>query len=478
MPSRLPKKIDVIIHVGAGRCEELDTYLSSSAKRIILVEPRMALAAELRQRSAKDSRVQVLEAAVTNDPKYNKLNEYNVPGADSLYLPSGLKTLFPGLRLLAQHSVSPMTVQEVLDRCALTGEKNALILQAPGLEASMIESFVETGAINNLCYISVACLEQPLYDVSSDPGKVLKLLQHEGFDLVHSEGSAPGWATCSLHRNALKKKLVTLTAQLDAEKAKTAELKKVLERQTEINSEAGIDDFLKDIQPFFYKKSVTYVDVGAFTGEVFFEVRRSKRLKIREAHLFEPNPDSFSILKDSLRKVKSLPALHAYNCGLGNNSGTESFMAAQTMTKVLTGSAVPENATDIFRCPVVTLDSQIKHITDKHINLLKIDVEGFEVQVLQGAEETLKNQSVDVIYLEVGMNVDGTQQTYFGAVDELLQGYGYRVFKIYEQKNEWISDSPYLRRCNVAYMSEKFANKNPYSLVREIFDLKTELEKA
>lgn len=466
MSTRLPKKIEVIVHIGAGRCEELDAYLSSSAGRIVLVEPRAPLAAELRMRSAMDSRVEVLEVAVTNNPQHNKLNEYSMPGLDSLYLPTGLKRLFPGLRLLARQPVSTITVAELLERCAFVGDQNALIVQAPGLEANIIESLFDAGRLDSFAYISVACPEQPLYDGSGESARMLSLLHDKGFDLAHRDSTDPDWPTCIYHRNSLKQKLAVLTAKLRAEKEKNAVLEEALGNQ------AGIGEFLKDIEPFFYNESITYVDVGAFIGEVFFEIRRSKRLKIREAHLYEPNPDSFKVLKDNLRTVKSMPALHAYNCGLGNDAGTETFIAAKPMTKVLTGSTLPDDATGTFRCEVLTLDDQIKHITDSHINLLKIDVEGFEKQVLQGATEALKKQSVDLIYIEVGLNVTGTQQTYFGALDQFLQGYGYRVFKIYEQINEWVSDSPFLRRCNVAYMSEKFADKNPYGLVKELFELK------
>jgi Lon protease-like protein len=74
------------------------------------------------------------------------------------------------------------------------------------------------------------------------------------------------------------------------------------------------------------------------------------------------------------------------------------------------------------------------------------------------------------------LNLHGTQQTYLGDVDRVLQEFGYRIFKIYEQKNEWQKDSPLLRRCNVAYMSAKFADANPLSAVLEIHKLRKEIE--
>jgi hypothetical protein len=47
---------------------------------------------------------------------------------------------------------------------------------------------------------------------------------------------------------------------------------------------------------------------------------------------------------------------------------------------------------------------------------------------------------------------------------------------VFEQQYEWLEDSPFLRRWNMAYMSTKFADKHPYKLVKELFDLKRSKE--
>lgn len=260
---------------------------------------------------------------------------------------------------------------------------------------------------------------------------------------------------------------------LEREKTKMSEQVRRLERQLAASgSDTDIEPFLRDIEPFFYRKRLTYVDVGAFTGEVFLKINSTKYLKLKEVHLFEPNPESFKILKDNLSTVKNLPILHAYNLGLGEESGSIPFLSAKSMTKVARKIKGHYVTADVFESSIVTLDSQVKNIADQHISLLKIDVEGYELQVLSGAIKLLERHGVDIIYIEVGLNIHGTQQTYFSDVDGFLQKLGYRAFKIYEQKNEWIGDSPCLRRCNVAYMSEKFASGNPYSVVKELFELR------
>lgn len=193
---------------------------------------------------------------------------------------------------------------------------------------------------------------------------------------------------------------------------------------------------------------------------------------MREAHLFEPNPKSFSILEVEAAKVEKVQSVHAYNIGLSDVASEKTFSAAKSMTKIVEHEVNLEWATQTFKCKVDTLDNRISSITDRHINILKVDVEGFEIPVLKGASKALSEQDIDVIYIEVGFDAKGTQQTYFAAIDEMLQGVGYRVFKIYEQRNEWISDNPWLRRCNFAYMSKSFSDHNPFELTHEIFELR------
>jgi hypothetical protein len=133
--------------------------------------------------------------------------------------------------------------------------------------------------------------------------------------------------------------------------------------------------------------------------------------------------------------------------------------------------------TNTFKTECFSLDSLSSMFTDRHIDLLKVDVEGEELDVLSSASILLREQRINVIYIEVGLNKVATQQTYLADIDIFLQDCGYRIFKIYEQTNEWIQDSPLLRRCNVAYMSLKFAAANPYKLTLENDRLRQALKK-
>ncbi len=242
------------------------------------------------------------------------------------------------------------------------------------------------------------------------------------------------------------------------------EAKKSVANKT--NDTIGFDDFIDDIEPYLFGKSITYVDVGAFVGDVFKFIVDSKKIRVREAHLIEPNPESYEKLTSGVQKNR-IPALHTYNMGISDTEQILRFSAAASMTKVVanTHSSVVSGDSCDIKCS--RLDEFSQFFTDGRIDLLKIDIEGHELAALRGAETLLKNSRIDIIYIEVGFNISGTQQAYFSDVDQFLQKYGYRCFNIYEKTSEWVQDTPWLRRCNFAYFSSPFAINNPRKLTLE-----------
>lgn len=74
-----------------------------------------------------------------------------------------------------------------------------------------------------------------------------------------------------------------------------------------------------------------------------------------------------------------------------------------------------------------------------HINLLKIDTEGFELSVLIGFSNMLKSKSIDLIYIETGFDIKNTRNTYFSNILDFLNNRGYQLFGLYEISNWSIS---------------------------------------
>lgn len=239
-------------------------------------------------------------------------------------------------------------------------------------------------------------------------------------------------------------------------------------------------DFINDITPFLYGKALTFVDVGAHLGDVYKALAQSK-LYIRHAHLVEPSPDIFRELTRAITSTNRGRFIHYHNVAMGASQGFVTMQSEGRMSHVVKDvqAGLPTvQHEDVFRVEVLPLRDLVQKAGIKHINLLKIDVEGFEMEVLEGARELLSSNRIDVIYIEAGLSKDAGQQTYYRSIEDFLADYGYKVFRIYEQRNEWPVDSAALRRANFAFMSKEFLERNPFKVSTELFKARQQLRDA
>jgi FkbM family methyltransferase len=229
--------------------------------------------------------------------------------------------------------------------------------------------------------------------------------------------------------------------------------------------------FIKAIEPFFRAKAVSLVDVGAYRGETF-EFFFQSRLDIHEAHLFEPNPTSFVSLQQRFERHPKAHRLHFHNVALGRAASYAVLEGHGDMTRVRTLVPHPSEVPN-FSAPnavkTTTLDEAAQTFALPRISILKVDVEGQETDVLEGARNLLTEGKVDVIYIEAGLDERCHSLTHFQKLMDFLLPLGFRIFKFFEQKHEWPDDSPLLRRTNIAFMREQFAKEHPYRLTNALF---------
>lgn len=238
--------------------------------------------------------------------------------------------------------------------------------------------------------------------------------------------------------------------------------------------------FIADITPYFHARPIVYVDGGAHTGRILASLAESG-LDLREAHLIEPNPKAFAALGRTVERLAGrIHRTRLHNLALGAAPGRLRMTDAGSMSRVLGPAVATEAEAPVaegdFDVDCVTLDSLAWDFEDGRVSILKLDMEGFEPEALRGAAGLLSRQAIDVIYLEAGLAAGAVQQSYYRTIEDLLAGYGYRVFGVYEQTHEWLSDSPLLRRVNLGFMSERFAAANPHRLSRELYRLRVQSE--
>ncbi len=178
-------------------------------------------------------------------------------------------------------------------------------------------------------------------------------------------------------------------------------------------------------------------DVGANRGQFLQLVLGNMQDRDFSVHCFEPGRETFKMLVNSSSGDQRI---RLNNIGLGKEKGeamlyfdNEGSGLASLTKRKLEHFGIDFNKSE--KVKIGTIDSYCSENGIRRIHLLKIDVEGHELDVLAGAKKMLEAKSVDMITFEFGgCNID--TRTFF-------QDY-WRFFSAINMKIMRITPSGYL----------------------------------
>lgn len=172
------------------------------------------------------------------------------------------------------------------------------------------------------------------------------------------------------------------------------------------------------------KPDPIFLDIGANTG--VYSIFMSKFCK--EVHAFEPAEKAIEALKTNI-KINNIKNIFIHNIGLGERTGRLNLLVP---LRYGTGNSSfvyngPQN-TESVEVDVVKGDEAVKKLNLKKIDLIKIDVEGFEKDVLAGLKETIKKYH-PIIFMEI---TEFTKKN-FPDIDKWNSVFGgYKIFNLVE----------------------------------------------
>lgn len=209
----------------------------------------------------------------------------------------------------------------------------------------------------------------------------------------------------------------------------------------------------------FLRGDDLFIDIGANIGS--YSILAGAEVGA-EVMAFEPVPVTFSILKENMALNNLGYKAQLYNNGVGNDNGVLRFTnSLDTVNHVIKDS----NNQAGIAVDIVRIDDTVN--IDKPC-LIKIDVEGFETEVLRGMEHTLKNDHIKAIIIE--LNGLGSRYGYDESlIFETLKDLNYKLYayepfsKILKQVSSTATDNKIFIK-DPSFVRERLASARPIKI--------------
>jgi FkbM family methyltransferase len=195
------------------------------------------------------------------------------------------------------------------------------------------------------------------------------------------------------------------------------------------------ENVFRDLRFLLSKDSVNVLDVGANEGQTIDLILQ--HFKIPTIHAFEPSTCSF----EKLVKRGYGANVRLYRIAVGDTDGFIDLInyADSRLSSVLALDSSPENRfrltqeIDRESVAIKKVDTHILEESIDNVDLLKIDTQGFDLSVLQGANDALCRGVIAFVMVEINFVDMYEGQASATGIHEFLVSRGFMVVDYYEK---------------------------------------------
>lgn len=214
----------------------------------------------------------------------------------------------------------------------------------------------------------------------------------------------------------------------------------------------------------FLRKEDYFLDIGANVGT--YSLLASGHVGAKSI-AFEPVPQTFATLKANIALNRLESKVNAKNSAIGAEQGKIKFtQGLDTMNHIATST--DQNVVEV---EVNTLDAIM--LENKMPTLIKIDVEGFETAVIQGSKQTLADNKLKAIIIE--LNGSGKRYGYDESkIHQELLDLGFKPYQYLPFKRELVELQAW-GKANTIYVRDleqvlnRLQKADPIQLRRHLF---------
>jgi FkbM family methyltransferase len=180
----------------------------------------------------------------------------------------------------------------------------------------------------------------------------------------------------------------------------------------------------------YLSPGTVFYDIGANIG--FFSVAAARLVgEEGQVYAFEPLPENAAVIRRNI-KINGFENIQVIEAAVADRSGAAEFLVAHySGGSALASASVPPDLKEIITVEIVALDDLIARGQIRLPNLVKIDVEGAELQVIKGMSATL-SQHCPILVFEIDDSDPEAFQKKQAACTDYLAVFGYSVTQLEE----------------------------------------------
>lgn len=172
----------------------------------------------------------------------------------------------------------------------------------------------------------------------------------------------------------------------------------------------------RDISGHFQMEEGVFVDIGAHAGK--YTVRMANKIRERgEVVALEPESFNFSLLAKNIER-NGLENVTCINKACSDENGIVEFYRHNKYSTL--HSIKVNKGGELQKVATCRLDSVLATLKIENVSFIKMDVEGAELEVIKGADETIRKYSPRIVF-------EAWDKQYLSKIQEILVNYKYKL---------------------------------------------------
>jgi FkbM family methyltransferase len=180
----------------------------------------------------------------------------------------------------------------------------------------------------------------------------------------------------------------------------------------------------------FFKNGTVFFDCGANVGFISLElaqIAKQRKLENVSIYSFEPNLPIFNALSKNVSLNNGFDSIiHPMNIGLGNEKKIHTFYYNTWSSGASNGFESNEHTVQTT-IQINTLDNFMEEMKLDRLDVMKIDIEGFEPFLFLGGEKTISRHK-PVILMEINDETQNDPVYGKAFIFDFLRKHGYELF--------------------------------------------------